>query len=262
MKVPIKRWVDDPALPIHSRFKVLVDHHKEETGWLISELERISVGVLSMISQRDDGSDDFTDADALAGIRDMLSSTPPRIPERSVSPDVEFARKVLSGPAMIAARNAAALFVPDAQIESIIRAALAAALEDRPLDVPELMGGMLPMDDESPDAHAWRLACGTAQAGYERKCAELESFKLRIERRGMLDLLTARQQQLAAAKRNKPTQPARATFAVTASPAPRADDCPVPEATIRLWERPGYYDETVRVLAWLIRREKSRGGIR
>lgn len=41
MKIPIKRFVDDPSLPWEERFKRLLAHHEEETKWMFEELKRL-----------------------------------------------------------------------------------------------------------------------------------------------------------------------------------------------------------------------------
>jgi hypothetical protein len=41
MKIPIKKYIMDESLSWEERYKQLEAHHKEETEWLITELERI-----------------------------------------------------------------------------------------------------------------------------------------------------------------------------------------------------------------------------
>ena len=38
MKIPIKKYVDDPSLTWEERYKRLEAHHKEETEYLIEQL--------------------------------------------------------------------------------------------------------------------------------------------------------------------------------------------------------------------------------
>lgn len=41
MKIPIKKYVDDPTLSWEERYRRLEAHHKEETEWLIAETVRL-----------------------------------------------------------------------------------------------------------------------------------------------------------------------------------------------------------------------------
>jgi hypothetical protein len=41
MKIPIKRYIDDPTLPWEERYRRLEAHHEEETRWLIAEVKRL-----------------------------------------------------------------------------------------------------------------------------------------------------------------------------------------------------------------------------
>ncbi len=41
VRIPIKKFVDDETLPLEARFETLLRHHKEETTWLIAEVERL-----------------------------------------------------------------------------------------------------------------------------------------------------------------------------------------------------------------------------
>ncbi len=40
MKIPIKKYVDDPSLSWEERYKRLEAHHTEETQWMYAELKR------------------------------------------------------------------------------------------------------------------------------------------------------------------------------------------------------------------------------
>lgn len=41
VKIPIKKYVDDPSLTWEERYRRLEQHHSEETQWLIKELQRV-----------------------------------------------------------------------------------------------------------------------------------------------------------------------------------------------------------------------------
>ena len=41
MKIPIKKYVDDPTLTWEERYKRLDTHHQEETKWMIDEIRRL-----------------------------------------------------------------------------------------------------------------------------------------------------------------------------------------------------------------------------
>src|SRR4051812_5492661 len=40
-KIPIKKYKDDPSLPISLRYELLETHHKEETEFLIKTIEQL-----------------------------------------------------------------------------------------------------------------------------------------------------------------------------------------------------------------------------
>lgn len=41
MKIPIKKYVDDPGLLAEERLKRLDAHHVEETTWMVGEIKRL-----------------------------------------------------------------------------------------------------------------------------------------------------------------------------------------------------------------------------
>lgn len=41
MKIPIKKYVDNPSLSWEERYKKLLAHHEEESKWMFAELQRM-----------------------------------------------------------------------------------------------------------------------------------------------------------------------------------------------------------------------------
>ena len=54
MKIPIKKYIDDPQLSWEERYKKLEQHHKEETEYLISEVKRLEKYVSRLYGMEDD----------------------------------------------------------------------------------------------------------------------------------------------------------------------------------------------------------------
>lgn len=53
MKIPIKRYVDDPSLSWEERYARLSAHHVEETAWLVSRAEALQKELEECRAERD-----------------------------------------------------------------------------------------------------------------------------------------------------------------------------------------------------------------
>jgi hypothetical protein len=57
MKIPIKRFIDDPSKSWEERFNILLKHHEEETKWLIKQFETLEAILDFEALEVDEGAD-------------------------------------------------------------------------------------------------------------------------------------------------------------------------------------------------------------
>jgi hypothetical protein len=76
MKIPIKRYVDDPSLPWDARYRRLEDHHRIETEWLVGEVERLRGGLLEAIELLAQRSREPADVERCAQLRKLAAPGP------------------------------------------------------------------------------------------------------------------------------------------------------------------------------------------